>query len=85
MSFKFLKEPCPNCESAWTGGHPNPDGIVWCIVCSDPETGELRGWVWRWTWLHNLLVMNKNVRLWRNQAFQRGMMEIEAVIRRVKV
>lgn len=51
---------CPNCESAWTGGHPNPETIEWCVVCSDPRTGEMRSWVWRWSWLQRVLVVNRN-------------------------
>ena len=53
--FRFLKwifiDSCPNCESAWTGGHPNPYSITKCIVCDNPRTGEMRGWCWRWGWL----------------------------------
>lgn len=55
-----LKEACPNCESAWTGGHPDPGSRDWCVICSDPKTGEIRGWVWRWNWLHFLLVSRRN-------------------------
>jgi len=54
---------CPNCESAHTGGHPNPQTIKWCMVCSDPVTGDLRGWIWRWHWLHRLLVTRHNFAL----------------------
>jgi len=38
---------CPNCESAWTGGHPNPEELTHCIVCGDKE-GKITGWVWGW-------------------------------------
>jgi len=36
---------CPNCASAWTGGHPNPEDIEHCIVC-DNHNGIMTGWVW---------------------------------------
>jgi hypothetical protein len=58
--MNLLKEECPNCASAWTGGHPDPGSRVWCVICSDPKTGEIRGWVWRWCWLHRLLVSRHN-------------------------
>lgn len=58
--FKLFKKiftiPCPNCESAWTGGHPDPDSITWCMVCSNPKTGEMRGWSWRYEWLARMTV-----------------------------
>jgi hypothetical protein len=57
-----FKVTCPNCESAYTGGHPDPDSITFCVICSDPKTGELRDWIWRWTWLHKKLVSNPNMR-----------------------
>jgi len=56
----FFKETCPNCESAWTGGHPNPEDIEFCVVCSDPKTGEIRGWVWRWCWFQRTFIVRKN-------------------------
>jgi hypothetical protein len=45
--LKFLRivERCPNCESAWTGGHPNPEDLTHCIVCGDKE-GKITGWCW---------------------------------------
>lgn len=45
--LKFLKiiEHCPNCESAWTGGDPNPENLTHCIVCGDKE-GKITGWCW---------------------------------------
>ena len=52
---------CPNCASAWTGGHPDPQDITFCIICSNPRTGKVRGWVWRWVWLHGILVTRHNV------------------------
>ena len=56
----LLRVSCPNCDSAWTGGHPNPDTLTWCVICSHPRTGKIRGWVWRWVWLHHLLVTRHN-------------------------
>ena len=56
----LFTEPCSNCLSAMTGGDPNWDTRVFCVVCSDPETGEIRGWTWRWCWLHRVLVSNRN-------------------------
>ena len=35
---------CPNCESAWTGGHPNPEEIHWCMLCGSGP----KGWIWGW-------------------------------------
>ena len=60
---ELLRDECPNCASAHSGGHPNPDEIKWCMICSDPKTGEVRGWVWRWGWLHRLLVSRHNFAL----------------------
>jgi hypothetical protein len=51
---------CPNCISAWTGGNPNPETITFCIVCSSPKTGKIRGWVWRWAWFNWKFVTDKN-------------------------
>ena len=56
----LFRETCPNCESAWTGGHPDPESIHWCVLCSHPKTGKMRGWVWRWAWMHRLLVSRHN-------------------------
>lgn len=36
---------CPNCESAWTGGCPNPEELTHCLVCGD-QHGKITGWVW---------------------------------------
>lgn len=46
-SLRWLQiiEDCPNCESAWTGGHPNPQRRTTCIVCGGRD-GEITGWVW---------------------------------------
>jgi len=44
MKNPFI-ESCPNCDSAWTGGHPNPKDITSCIVCNDKH-GKMTGWVW---------------------------------------
>lgn len=51
----IFTERCPNCESAWTGGHPNPEDITFCALCSSPHTSKMRGWVWRLLFLarHN--------------------------------
>lgn len=46
--------PCPNCESAWTGGHPQPETLEKCMVCGDPKKkGEITGYVWRWPFMQN--------------------------------
>ncbi len=47
--FKLLKklriiDTCPNCKSAWTGGHPNPETLTHCIVCGNKES-KITGWV----------------------------------------
>lgn len=62
----YFKEECPNCLSACTGGHPDPGNIKFCVVCSDPKTGEVRGWVWKNVFLHNILVANKNFKRYIN-------------------
>ena len=45
--LKFLKiiDTCPNCDSAWTGGHPNPWERETCIVCGNKQA-KITGWVW---------------------------------------
>jgi hypothetical protein len=58
-----LRDWCPNCESAWTGGCRNPEEQTFCVVCSHPKTGKIRGWVWRPHWLHHLLVTRHNFRV----------------------
>jgi hypothetical protein len=50
MIWKLLKrlrivERCPNCASAYTGGHPEPWTLTHCVVCGDGE-GKITGWVW---------------------------------------
>lgn len=50
MWWKLLKKlcivnSCPNCDSAWTGGNPNPENLTHCIVCGNKE-GKITGWVW---------------------------------------
>jgi hypothetical protein len=40
-----IKARCPNCESAWTGGHPDPWTLTHCVVCGN-KRGEITGWVW---------------------------------------
>ncbi len=50
VAWCFVR-PCPNCESAWTGGSSAPEDIKWCLMCSSPKTGVMRGWSWRWSWL----------------------------------
>lgn len=57
---KLFINTCPNCDSAYSGGNPNPEERTWCIICSHPETGKIRGWVWRWTWFHRWLVARHN-------------------------
>lgn len=57
----MLTRSCPNCESAYTGGHPNPNARSFCVVCSDPCNGKIRGWVWRFNWFHSKFVVRKNV------------------------
>lgn len=42
--FKIV-DSCPNCDSAWTGGNPNPEDRIDCIVCGD-KNGKITGWVW---------------------------------------
>lgn len=47
MWWKFLKKlrivnSCFNCDSAWTGGHPDPENLTHCIVCGDKE-GKITG------------------------------------------
>ena len=66
--LKWLKivDRCPNCASAWTGGHPDPWRLTHCIVCGDSE-GKITGWVWGvlvdpFCWLGQFNVA-KNVRL----------------------
>jgi hypothetical protein len=58
----MLTKQCPNCVSAWTGGNPNPEKRRFCVVCSNPSTGTIRGWVWRFNYIHRLLVTNNNFR-----------------------
>lgn len=41
MKNPFI-ESCPNCDSAWTGGHPNPTGWVWSRLI-DPFC-----WIGQW-------------------------------------
>lgn len=45
--LKFLRivDSCPNCESAWTGGNPNPENRTHCLVCGD-KNGKITWWVW---------------------------------------
>ncbi len=40
--FVRLIETCPNCESAWTGGHPDPEERGWCLLCGPGP----RFWIW---------------------------------------
>ena len=39
-------ESCPNCDSAWTGGHPNPQDLTTCIVCGRRKDQKITGWVY---------------------------------------
>lgn len=57
---QLTKENCPNCISAWTGGNSDPYSRDFCVVCSDPNTGRIRGWVWRWVWFHSKVVTQRN-------------------------
>lgn len=38
-----LKVRCPMCEAAWTGGHPNPHLLTYCIICGEGPPM----WIWR--------------------------------------
>lgn len=58
--------PCPNCESAWLGGHPAPETIDFCIVCTNPRTGKYRCWTWRWAWIGRRNVA-KNLKQFRKK------------------
>lgn len=49
---------CPNCESAYTGGHPDPDNRKFCIMCTSPKTGEMREWIWRPLYLSRITLDN---------------------------
>lgn len=60
--MSLFKAFCPNCESAMTGGHPDPESLTFCIVCSDLKTGQITGKVWRWAWLQRVLVVNRNAK-----------------------
>lgn len=62
--FRLLTTTCPNCESAWTGGHPNPQDLEWCVLCSSPRTGRMRHRVWRWLIFSNLTT-NANMRIYK--------------------
>jgi len=45
LKFCRIIAHCPNCESAWTGGNPNPEDLTDCVVCGDKD-GKITGWVW---------------------------------------
>ena len=75
-TLKALKivEYCPNCASAFTGGHPNPEDLTHCIVCGNRK-GEITGWVWSrlvdpYCWVgraivsRNMDTFNKNKDTW---------------------
>jgi hypothetical protein len=53
---RILIKSCPNCYS----GEQMAKDTSHCIICSDPKTGNSRGWVWRWSWLHRKLVSDRN-------------------------
>jgi len=53
----MFKTFCPNCDSRQVLAGESPD---WCVICSHPQTGEVRGWVWKIEWLHKLLVSRHN-------------------------
>ena len=51
MFFLHIMHRCPNCESAWTGGHANPEDIERCVMCgwiTENGTTRPRGWIWGW-------------------------------------
>jgi len=74
--YTFIKwvftETCPNCLSAWTGGNPNPEERKWCVVCSHPKTGKMRGWAWRWSWLNRKLVVEPNFKKIERERINNG-------------
>ena len=45
LRFLRIVDTCPNCDSAWTGGCPDPEKQTHCIVCGDAN-GLITGWVW---------------------------------------
>jgi len=63
----LLFETCPNCESAYTGGHPDPDNRGPCVVCYSPWSGENTCRVWKWIWLHRILIVRRNFKLLRSE------------------
>ncbi len=55
-------DSCPNCDSAWTGGHPNPHTII-CVVCGQDKKEKVpNGWVWGWVvpmWIQRRIVSRR--------------------------
>jgi hypothetical protein len=45
LKFCKIVDSCWNCDSAWSGGNPNPENRTHCIFCGDKE-GKITGWVW---------------------------------------
>lgn len=45
LSFLYIVERCPNCDSAWSGGHRDPGTLTHCLICGDRK-GRITGWVW---------------------------------------
>ena len=61
----LIVDSCPNCDSAWTGGHPNPQEITYCIICGNRK-GEVTGWVWGrlvdpFLWI-NKYIVSRNIK-----------------------
>ena len=69
---------CPNCDSAWMGGHPNPETIKSCLVCGeDKKEGTPNDWVWGWVvpmWIQRRIVGR------RIEGYQQRQKKIERVM-----
>lgn len=46
VKLPLLWVTCPNCESAWTGGHPSPESLKWCVLCGTGPKGPPQ-WFYR--------------------------------------
>jgi hypothetical protein len=60
LKFLHVVDYCPNCDSAWTGGNPDPANRTFCMVCGDRK-GKITGWVWGkaidpFCWIGRLIV-----------------------------